>query len=175
MPIYWNLQKRFLKQLKSNQKNPRVLKTHDADHLERSLSKFGVCEPIVINLDDTIIGGHQRVKTLKKMGVKEADVMVPDRMLTQEECDELLIRLNRNHGEWDWELLGNAWEPLDLVDYGFTMDELHIDVTEIEEDKKSKSMQIVISFADENDLEQVEMHVSSLISQYPTAKYKVKK
>lgn len=127
----WKLEKRPIKDLRAYAKNPRQLGKHDGEHLRKSLEKFGQCEPIVINCDNTVIGGHQRLKTLKKMGKKEVDVYVPLSALDEKEIEELNIRLNRNAGEWDFDILANAWEPADLVEWGFTEGELDIDVETI--------------------------------------------
>lgn len=121
--IKWTIQEKPLKELIPNTKNPRKLSKEQAQHLETSLSKFGLCEPIVVNTNNNIIGGHQRVKTLKKMKHKTAQVLVASKELTNEEVDELAIRLNKNTGEWDWDILANEWEMKELIEWGFDVDE----------------------------------------------------
>lgn len=130
--IEWKLEERKLKDLRENPINPRRLSKHQAEHLQTSLKRFGVCEPIVINPDGLIIGGHQRCKTLKKLGHKTVPVYVPNRNLEEKEISELTIRLNRNTGDWDVDVLANSWDPRELVEWGFTEDELQIDVDVIE-------------------------------------------
>jgi DNA modification methylase len=120
----WTLVRRKLKDLKPHPKNPRSLSTDDGTHLQISLEKFGIADKPIINQDGMIIGGHQRVKILKKMGIKEIECLVPDRLLDQREVDEFNIRLNRNTGEWDWEILANEWEPTDLLEWGFRAEEM---------------------------------------------------
>lgn len=124
MAIKWTLERRKLSSLTANPKNPRTLSKTQAAHLETSLATFGVCEPIVINTDGMIIGGHQRVRTLKKMKAKEVDVYVPERTLTEKETDELNIRLNKNVGEFDFDILANEWNADDLLSWGFDLEEL---------------------------------------------------
>lgn len=128
----WTVQQRHISELVENEKNPRRLTKEQGIQLERSIKKFGVCEPIVINTDNTIIGGHQRARILKKMGKKEVEVYVPDRPLDQKESDELNIRLNKNTGDFDYDLLANNWEVKDLIDWGFSPEELSIDITTID-------------------------------------------
>lgn len=135
----WTLEKRKLSDLKQHKNNPRCLSKNDAEQLQKSLEKFGVCEPIVINRDNVIVGGHQRVRTLKKMGSKTVDVYVPSTLLDDKEVDELCIRLNRNHGEFDFDLLANNWEPEELLNWGFLPDELSW--TAIDEDVKPEEEQ----------------------------------
>jgi DNA modification methylase len=122
--INWTIQKRKIKDLKPHPKNPRKLSKHDTDHLEKSLSKFGLIDKPIITTDNMIIGGHQRIAVLKKMGHKEVDCFVPDVDIVESDLNELNIRLNRNAGEWDYDILANQWEIKDLIDYGFTNEEL---------------------------------------------------
>ncbi len=138
MTITWKIEKRKISSLKENPKNPRKLTKEQAEHLRKSLERFGQCEPIVCNLDGIIIGGHQRIRTLKKQGVKEVDVSVPDRELTEKEVDELCIRLNKNGGEFDYDLLANVYDPIELCEWGFKPEELDIDVGEVEEQEEEK-------------------------------------
>ena len=42
----------------------------------------------------------------------------------KEEIDHLCIGLNLNQGQWDYDLLGNLWEPIDLLKWGFTEEQL---------------------------------------------------
>ena len=94
----WKLEKRKIKDLKQHPRNPRQLSKKQAAHLKESLDKFGLCEPIVINQDNLIIGGHQRIKTLKKLEHKEVDCYIPERQLDEQEVDELCLRLNQLYG-----------------------------------------------------------------------------
>jgi DNA modification methylase len=130
--INWLLERRKIKDLKRHPKNPRKLSKHDAEHLQKSLEKFGIVDKACITKDNVIIGGHQRIQMLKRMGVKEIEVWVPDRDLDAKDIDELNIRLNRNAGEWDFDILANQWEVSDLLDFGFTQEELSIDAETIE-------------------------------------------
>jgi DNA modification methylase len=128
--LTWKLEKRLIKDLKRHPKNPRQLSKEQERHLRTSLDKFGIAEKIIINQDNTIIGGHQRVQILKNKKHKEIDCWVPERRLTEKEVDELNIRLNKNTGDWDWDVLANQWEIADLIEWGFTPDELELENTE---------------------------------------------
>ncbi len=132
----WKLEKRKIKDLKEFAKNPRSITKHQMKEIKKSLDKFGLCEPIVINTDDLIIGGHQRVRALRSLGKREVDVYVPDITLTEKEVEELNIRLNRNRGDWDFDMLANTWETNDLIDWGFAEFELQIDLPDDEDSEK---------------------------------------
>ena len=88
----WSLEKRSVNDLREYAKNPRTLTKDQYVQLNESLTKFGQCEPLVINTDNVIVGGHQRLRTLRKMGYKEVDVYVPNSPLTEKEVQELNIR-----------------------------------------------------------------------------------
>jgi len=126
--INWLNEKRRLSQLIEWDKNPRQLSEYDAEHIRKSLDKFGLADPLIINADNLLIGGHQRKRILQMMGERygdvEIDVRVPDRLLAGEEVAELNIRLNKNAGTWDWDVLANEFDAIDLIDWGFTEEEL---------------------------------------------------
>ena len=124
MAPQWHTETRKLKDLKPHPHNPRRLTKEQRGHIKASLEKFGVAEKPIINTDGTVIGGHQRLKVLKEMGVKEIEVWVPDQPLDAKQVDELNIRLNKNTGEWDFDILANAWDMGDLLNWGFSAEEL---------------------------------------------------
>lgn len=122
--INWHLETRKIKDLKDHPKNPRRLSKHDAEHLEKSIEKFGLIDKPIITKDGQIIGGHQRKRILKKLALKEVECWVPDKDLNEKEIEELNIRLNRNTGEWDFDILANEWDQEELLDWGFSAEEL---------------------------------------------------
>ena len=117
--LTWHTEQRRLGDLVDWDKNPRRLSKHDAEHINLSLAKFGVADPLIINLDNHLIGGHQRKRIINNPEAV-VDVRVPSRLLTPEEAEELAIRLNRNNGEWDWEKLAENFDRDSLLAYGFT-------------------------------------------------------
>lgn len=124
--ISWSLKTFKISDLKDYYKNPRILTQHQHEHLKASLVTFGMIDKPVVTPAGLIIGGHQRIRVLKEMGLKEIECYVPDRNLTEKEIEELNIRLNRNTGEWDFETLANKWDIEDLQSWGFTEEELGI-------------------------------------------------
>lgn len=121
MEIKWHQEERKISELIPASYNPRKLTEQQAEDLKASLGKFGLAEPIVINTNNTVIGGHQRLRTMADLyGVDFlVQVNVPHRQLELEEEKELNIRLNRNVGEWDWEVLNKEFQVEDLMDWGF--------------------------------------------------------
>ncbi len=130
--ITWHNEVRRIKDLIPYVANPRQITEKQAKDLKKSLDKFGLADPLVINTDNTIIGGHQRKKILETlMGVApdfEVDVRVPDRELTIDESRELNVRLNKNVAGWDFDILANNFELQDLKEWGFEDSDLDLDL-----------------------------------------------
>ena len=85
----------LINKLKPATYNPRQITKKQYNDLKDSLDKFSLVEPIVVNKDMTIIGGHQRLKICKELKHTEIDCVVLD--LNKEQERELNIRLN-NYG-----------------------------------------------------------------------------
>ena len=133
--IQWHLETHAIKSLKSHPKNPRQISKEQFQHLEGLIAKFGFIDRPIVNSDNTIICGHQRIRILKKMKIKTVECWVPDQPLSDEDVEELLIRHNLNQGSFDYDILANVFEPLDLLKWGFTEDELQVkDPEKIEAD-----------------------------------------
>lgn len=138
--ICWRLIVYKINDLKKHPKNPRTLSNKQFNELKASIHTFGLIDKPIINFDLTIIGGHQRIQVLKKDKIKEVECWIPDRQLTEKEVEELMLRLNRNHGEFNYDDLANNFDLPDLLDIGFTVDELHLseDSPPLQKKKKEK-------------------------------------
>ena len=108
--------------------NPRELTKDQYKQLKDSLQRFGIVDPIIINSNperkNIVIGGHQRIKVAADLDMFEIPCVEFD--LTQEKEKELNVRLNKNTGQWDYDILANEFELEDLIDWGFNSDELAI-------------------------------------------------
>jgi len=118
--IKWSIERRSLGTLIPYDKNPRIIKGKKFDDLKESIGKFGLAEPIIINTDNVIVGGHARYYVLKEQGEEWVDCYIPDRTLDEAEFKELNIRLNKNvAGQWDFEALANWFDKDELKSWGF--------------------------------------------------------
>ena len=124
----WKNEKRKLKDLLPYEKNPRLLSQKQKKDIEKSLKKFNLVEVPVINKDDKIIAGHQRIKILMELygGDYEIDVRVPTELLNEKDYEEYLLRSNRNNGEWDWDKI-ELFDRDILIDSGFDSFEIDVD------------------------------------------------
>ena len=110
--------------------NPRKkLKPGDKEYekIKNSIQEFGFADPLVVNADMTIIGGHQRLTVAIDLGYTEVPCAVVDVDKTREKA--LNIALNKITGQWDDELLANLLQDLDGVQFntdltGFEKDEI---------------------------------------------------
>jgi len=96
----------FLTEVKPARYNPRKdLKPDDPEyqHIKKSIEEFGYVDPIIINSDYTVIGGHQRLKVLKELGTAQIDVVIVDIPKNKEKA--LNVALNKIRGDWDQERL----------------------------------------------------------------------
>ena len=102
--------------------NPRKkLKPGDVEYekIKNSITEFGYVDPIIVNSDMTIIGGHQRWSVLKALGYDEVDCVVIEIDKTKEKA--LNIALNKVTGEWNKELLADLIKDLQSLDYDVSM------------------------------------------------------
>ena len=122
-----------------NEKNPRVLSSFDRVQLSTSMEKFGLIGKPILNLLDNgkyrVIAGHQRLDILRvDKGIREVTCMMPEIALTEKEEQELLVRHNKNTGDWDLSMLKEAFDKSALLNWGFKEaelgDEVHAAVKE---------------------------------------------
>jgi hypothetical protein len=125
--IEWRTERRRVRDLVPWEGNPRKITEKQAEDLRRSLDRFGVADIPVVDADNRLVGGHQRCAILMAQGKgdMEVDVRVPSRQLTDEEFQELNLRLNKNVAEWDFDVLANFDENL-LLAVGFDEEELMV-------------------------------------------------
>jgi DNA modification methylase len=122
-----------LSDLKPAPYNPRQSNAEQEKQLKSSLEKFGVVEPIIFNKQTGfIVGGHFRIRELKKLGYKEIECVIVD--LNEADEKELNIRLNANTGSWDWDELANNWDSELLSDWGLEIPGFEPTILEAEED-----------------------------------------
>ena len=112
--------------------NPRRMTNKQYEDLRNSLEKFGLVDPIIINADNTVVGGHQRLRIMRELGAELVPVVRVN--LSKEDERELNIRLNKNTAEWDMDMLCN-FDIDDLLEWGFKHIELGFNIDKIEEDK----------------------------------------
>lgn len=93
--------------------NPRKFSQKLLLSLEKSIREFGLVEPLVVNRRNMrVVGGNQRLAVLRKIGVKEVDVVFVD--LDEPHEKALNVALNKISGEWDLALLRELLSELNV-------------------------------------------------------------
>ncbi len=120
-----------IEELNAAEYNPRVdLQPGDPvyESLKRSVETFGYLEPIIVNRrNNTVVGGHQRLKVLRDLGYDKVEVVFVD--LPPEREKALNLALNKIVGEWDETKLARLLQEfqdfpdLDVTLTGFDADE----------------------------------------------------
>ncbi len=115
-----------LSELRPAEYNPRTHSKEQMDQLKESIKRFGLVDPIICNnapeRNNVIIGGHFRAEAAKELGIETVPVVyvcITD--LNKEK--ELNLRLNKNVGEFDLDLLADFDESF-LSEIGFGSEEL---------------------------------------------------
>jgi DNA modification methylase len=107
--------------------NPRTWNEDDKKNLKESITQFGIVDPLIVNGSEErkniVIGGHFRLEILRELGYTEVPVVylnIPD----IEREKNLNLRLNKNQGEFDMELLAEFFDESFLKEVGFDSAEL---------------------------------------------------
>ena len=118
-----------ISKVKPNETNPRFIKDNKFKKLVKSIKEFPEMlklRPIVVNKDMVVLGGNMRLKACKEAGLKDVWILKADD-LTEEQQKEFIVKDNVGFGEWDWDILANQWDNVQLKDWG-------MDVWQPEED-----------------------------------------
>ena len=141
------VESKLIKDFKPATYNPRQISTKQYNDLKASIKKFGLVDPIIVNQNgNVVVGGHQRLKICKELKHIEIDCVVLD--LSKEEERELNIRLNKNTGDFDMDILANEFDIDELVDWGFKHIDLDVNIDKIVDDNIDDSATITIKEED---------------------------
>lgn len=106
--------------LKGVDYNPRFLSDKQEADLTKSIRKYGLIDPVIANKykgrEHFLIGGNQRVFIARKLGITKIPVVYLS--LNEKKEKELNLRLNKNVGSWNFNLLQDMDIDL-LLETGF--------------------------------------------------------
>jgi hypothetical protein len=129
-----------ISQVKNNPNNPRVIKDHDFYVLVNSIKTtpgFMEFRPVIIDYNNMVLCGNQRLRACIYLGHKE----IWTDLFTQEKADEMnkeaqkegrptktyleyckaiTIVDNTHAGTWDWDMLANEWDSVELDEWGLS-------------------------------------------------------
>jgi DNA modification methylase len=127
-----------ISEVKTNPKNPRLIKDDKFKKLVKSIQEFPQMlelRPIVVDENNIVLGGNMRLKACKEAGLKEVYIVKAEG-LTELQKDEFIVKDNVGFGEWDWDMLANEWDTEKLDEWGLDLPvDLSVqEVLEAEED-----------------------------------------
>jgi DNA modification methylase len=123
-----------ISKVKGNPSNPRIIKNDKFKKLVKSIQEFPEMlklRPIVVDEDMMVLGGNMRLKASKEAGLSEVWIDIAEG-LTEEQKKEFIVKDNVGFGEWEWDILANEWDSVQLAEWG-------LDVWENEDDKISEA------------------------------------
>ena len=118
------------------QNNPRI--NDDAvDKVAASIREFGWQQPIVVDKNNVIIVGHTRLKAAQQLGMKQVPVVFAD--LSEEKAKAYRLADNKTNefAQWDFDLLTQELEGLDLDMEAFGFDVSDIETEEPEDETEN--------------------------------------
>tara|TARA_R100001460_G_scaffold22341_1_gene45434 strand:- start:459 stop:977 length:519 start_codon:yes stop_codon:yes gene_type:complete len=124
-----------ISKVKANPSNPRIIKNDKFKKLVKSIQDFPEMlklRPIVVDEDMMVLGGNMRLKASKDAGLKEVWIEVAEG-LSEEQKKEFIVKDNVGFGEWEWDMLANEWDSVQLAEWG-------LDVWENEDDKQNNDV-----------------------------------
>jgi len=105
--------------IRENPSNPRKLDRAKFEKLVQSIRDFPEMldkRPIIV-ADGIILGGNMRHKAAIQAGMNEIPIIDASDW-TEEQRQQFIIKDNVSFGEWDWDILANEWDPVELELWG---------------------------------------------------------
>jgi hypothetical protein len=100
--------------------NPRLIKDDKFKKLVKSIQDFPemlALRPIIVDDNYIVLGGNMRLRACIEAGLKKVPIIKAGN-LTPEQQKEFIIKDNVGFGEWDWDILANAWDSELLAEWG---------------------------------------------------------
>tara|TARA_R110002110_G_scaffold14926_1_gene68308 strand:- start:48 stop:695 length:648 start_codon:yes stop_codon:yes gene_type:complete len=162
-----------ISKVKGNPKNPRIIKNDKFKTLKHSiktLPNYMKLRPVIVDEEMMVLGGNMRLKASIDLGKKEiwtdmftqADCDEMNEIAIEEDretktyleyCDEIIIKDNVSSGDWEWDMLANEWDSVQLNEFG-------IDVWQNEDDIDTRD-EFSLPDGEKGNLEQITYTLSS--------------
>ena len=169
------IEKIEITKLKGMKGNPRSITEVEYNNLKKSIKEFGCVAPIIINKDNTVISGHQRLQASTELGFKEIDCIRVD--LDKEKAKILNLALNKISGTWDpdkfskfvedienMELTGFSEQELKDINIGYEYEDLSEELEELEEEEDESSVWVA-KFKNQKELDKCEKVMNKIKSE----------
>lgn len=91
--------------------NPRTIRREEFLNLKKSIETFGMIQPILVNDDNTVIGGHQRIQACQELSMTEVPCI---KISVDKEREKALnVALNRIGGSFDEDKLRELLQTME--------------------------------------------------------------
>jgi hypothetical protein len=124
-----NVEEIPIKDLSFYEGNPRFMRKDELEQLKKNLQRFGCVDPLIIDEENVVLGGNQRLKAATELSWEKLPC-VRLKGLSRTEKKALVVSLNRIGGNWDEALLRDLLRDITNTDVsleeftGFTEQEL---------------------------------------------------
>lgn len=146
---------RKLSELKKLDNNPRQIKEQDLAKLIQSIRdnpEYFEARPLILSNRTgqlVILGGNQRYEASKFLKLEKVPTHLIEG-LTEEKEREIIIRDNVNNGSWDFDLLANEWDAIDLDNWGLSLWHEEELIEEEKEEKAKKTTNLILKFSQDD-------------------------
>lgn len=144
-----------VEELHLNKRNPRK-NDKAVPEVMKSIKEFGFKNPLIVDKQGTIWCGNTRYKASLKLGLKEVPCIVVED-LTEDQMRKYALLDNKTNeiADWDFDLLGEELDELDMTNYDLEWDLPKDEEIEREDlsDKIEDEYQIVVTCKNEDELE----------------------
>jgi hypothetical protein len=165
-----------ISQVKSNPNNPRLIKDAKFKKLVKSIQEFPEMlelRPIVVDENMIVLGGNMRLKACIEAGLKEVWIEVAN--LTEQQKKEFTIKDNVGFGEWEWDMLANEWDSVQLAEWGLDVWQNEDDIEDIEEVIDfNESVNFIIKCNDLKQLQEMQTKLNTSASKLSYEDFLVK-
>ena len=100
-------------------RNPRTIEDDKYSKLKDSIKEFPEmlnARPIVVNQNMEVLGGNMRVRAALELGIETLPCTVVD--WNAEQQNQFIIKDNIGYGQWDWDVLANEWDAVEMQSWG---------------------------------------------------------
>jgi len=110
-----------IKKLKYCTWNPRKIATEDLDRLKNSIREFGQVQTLVIDENNIVLGGNQRLKALRELTYTGNIKVIRLTGYSEAEKKAINLALNKISGEWNNNLLAGLLQEIKLEGMDWTL------------------------------------------------------
>ena len=138
MELIWIEEIVALKDLKPYPNNPRRIPKERFNALVKNIEASGYTNRLIVNQDNIVLGGNQRLKALKKLKYELVAVLKPSIHLTKEQEERINVTDNLSAGDFDFDMLGNLFDVEQLLEWGMPANLFDVDDEDIRGEEKTE-------------------------------------